>query len=137
VRRHPSYPRYCGLLVEGHLFTSVSSYPQEPGSRRNLDILSSRWARLEGDLGRVGECQRQALAIARAIASSWDEAHALAGLGRRAIVLGDCARGEKYLRVAHAVFLGMGAADAGSLNDEVCALGRGRDPAMPAGNPSL
>lgn len=28
--RYPSYPRNCGPLVHGHLFASVSTYPQEP-----------------------------------------------------------------------------------------------------------
>ena len=38
-----------------------------------------------GDPGRARDCHQQALDLAREIGSSWDEAHALAGLGRCAL----------------------------------------------------
>jgi hypothetical protein len=44
--------------------------------------------RVRGDLARAEGCHEQALKLAHAIDSPWDEAHALAGLGRCAIVTG-------------------------------------------------
>ena len=41
--------------------------------------------RVNGDLAQAEGCHRQALELARAFADSWDEAHALAGLGRCAL----------------------------------------------------
>jgi tetratricopeptide (TPR) repeat protein len=44
--------------------------------------------RVRGDLDQAVVCHRQALDLAREIDSSWDEAHALAGLGRCALAAG-------------------------------------------------
>ena len=44
--------------------------------------------RVNGDLAQAEGCHQQALELARAIANSWDEAHALVGLGRCALAVG-------------------------------------------------
>ena len=41
--------------------------------------------RLRGDLDRARSCHQRALDLAREIGIAWDEAHALAGLGRCAL----------------------------------------------------
>ena len=44
--------------------------------------------RVRGDLSAAGSCHRKALDLAREIGLSWDEAHALAGLGRCGLAAG-------------------------------------------------
>ena len=44
--------------------------------------------RVNGDLAQAEGCHQQALELARAIANSWDKAHALVGLGRCALAVG-------------------------------------------------
>ena len=51
--------------------------------------------RVCGDLRQAGSCHQQALDLARQIGSSWDEAHALAGLGRCALAAGRHRRGRR------------------------------------------
>ena len=60
--------------------------------------------------------------MARAIASSWDEAHALAGLGRCILAAGHAARAAVLLRQALEIFQGIGAAEAPELHAELEAL---------------
>jgi hypothetical protein len=55
--------------------------------------------------------------------SSWDEAHALAGLGRCALADGDAALAETLLRQALEIFRRTGAADAPALLAELESLG--------------
>jgi tetratricopeptide (TPR) repeat protein len=78
--------------------------------------------RLGGKLARAEGCHRQALDLARAIDSSWDEAHALAGLGRCALAAGRAARARTLLGQALEIFLRTGAAEAPGLAAELDAL---------------
>jgi tetratricopeptide (TPR) repeat protein len=78
--------------------------------------------RVGGDLAQAEGCHRQALDLARAIASSWDEAHALAGLGRCALAAGHATRAKALLQQALAIFQRIGAAEAPDLRDELDAL---------------
>lgn len=77
--------------------------------------------RVGGDLARTEECYQQALELARAIASMWDEAHALAGLGRCAMADGDATQAET-LRQALEIFQEIGAAEAPGVLAEVDSL---------------
>jgi hypothetical protein len=69
-------------------------------------------------------CHQEALKRARTIASSWDEAHALAGLGRCAISAGNVTQAQVLLRQAQEIFQQIGAAEAhtvrAELNAEEC-----------------
>lgn len=78
--------------------------------------------RLGGDLAQAEECHQQALELARAIASSRDEAHALAGLGRCALADGHAAEDEALLRQALEIFQRIGAAESPELRAELDAL---------------
>jgi len=60
--------------------------------------------------------------LARAITSSWNEACALAGLGRCAKVIGRTAQAEALLRQAHQIFHQIGAAEARDVLAELDAL---------------
>jgi hypothetical protein len=62
------------------------------------------------------------LELARAIASSWDEAHALAGLGRCAMAEGHATQAEVLLRQALEIFQRIGAAEAPDVLAELAAL---------------
>ena len=84
------------------------------------EIGTLHWAR--GEFARAGQCHQQALELARAIASAWDEASALAGLGRCAIAAGQPAQAEALLRQAHEIFQRIGAAEAPSVLAELNAL---------------
>ena len=64
---------------------------------------------------------RQALDLARAIASPWDEAHALAGLGRCALAAGRATQAAALLRRALEIFQRIGAAEAGDVSRELTA----------------
>jgi hypothetical protein len=63
-----------------------------------------------------------ALDLARAIASPWDEAHALAGLGRCALAAGHATQAAALLRQALEIFQRIGAAKAPDLLAELVAL---------------
>jgi hypothetical protein len=65
---------------------------------------------------------QQALELARGVASAWDEAHALAGLGRCAIAVGQPADAGHLLRQAQEIFHRIGAADALTVLAELDAL---------------
>ena len=67
-------------------------------------------------------CHQQALDLARAIASSWDEAHALAGLGRCALAAGHATQAGVLLRQALEIFQQIGAAEAPDLLAELDAI---------------
>jgi len=74
-----------------------------------------------GELAESERSHQQALELARAIASSWDEAHALAGLGRCAMV-GRAAEAEDKLRQALEIFERIGAAEVADVAAELEAL---------------
>ena len=68
--------------------------------------------RVSGDLAQAERCHQQALELVRASDSSWDEAHALAGVGRCAIAAGHAAQAGVLLRQALEIFQRIGAAEA-------------------------
>lgn len=78
--------------------------------------------RASGELAQARQCHQQALELARAIASAWDEATAVVGLGRCAIAAGEPAQAEGLLRQAHEIFQRIGAAEASSVLAELSSL---------------
>jgi len=78
--------------------------------------------RVTGDLAQAEGCHRQALDLTRQIGSSLDEAHALAGLGRCALAAGHATKAAALLRQALEIFQRIGAAEAGDVSRELCAL---------------
>jgi hypothetical protein len=62
------------------------------------------------------------LGLARQIGSAWDEAHALAGLGRCALAVGHAATAEGMLRQALEIFQRIGVAEAAGVSAELEAL---------------
>ena len=78
--------------------------------------------RVSGELALAQECHQRSLELSRDIDSSWDEAHALAGLGRCALADGDAAQAESSA-----------AAGAGDLPAD--RRGRGPGPARRTGRP--
>ena len=85
--------------------------------------------RASGDLAQAEECHQRALDLARAIASSWDEAHALAGLGRCALAAGHATQAEILLLQALEIFQRIGAAEADGVARELAALAEAGPPA--------
>jgi tetratricopeptide (TPR) repeat protein/transcriptional regulator with XRE-family HTH domain len=85
--------------------------------------------RLSGDLGHAEVCHQQALDLARATASSWDEAHALAGLGRCALAADHATQAGVLLRQAQEIFQRIGAAEATGLAAELDAMRASAHPA--------
>jgi hypothetical protein len=78
--------------------------------------------RISGDLAQAEGCHQRVLELARAIASSWDEAHALAGMSRCAIAAGHATQAEVLLRQALEIFQRLGAAETGDLAIELDAM---------------
>jgi hypothetical protein len=74
---------------------------------------------VRGDLERAGALHQQALDRSREIASPWDEAHALAGLGRCALDADRIAEAQARFRQALTIFQQMGAAEAVNLAAEL------------------
>ncbi len=85
--------------------------------------------RVSGDFAQAEDCHQQALELARAVASSWDEAHALAGLGRCAMSAGHATQAEALLRQALEIFQRIGAAEAAELTAELDATEAATNPA--------
>jgi tetratricopeptide (TPR) repeat protein len=78
--------------------------------------------RVRGGLDLAEECHREALELARAIASSRDEAEALVGLGRCALAAGQDKQAQNLMRQALEIFQRIGAAETPNLLDELHAL---------------
>jgi tetratricopeptide (TPR) repeat protein len=78
--------------------------------------------RVSGDLAQAEGSHHQALELARQIGSSWDEAHALAGLGRCALAAGHATQAEALLRQALEIFQRISAAETADLLAELDAL---------------
>ena len=78
--------------------------------------------RVSGDLAQAEGCHQQALDLARAIASSCDEARALAGLGRCAMADGHATQAGVLLRQGLEIFQRIGAAEAPDLLAELDTL---------------
>jgi DNA-binding SARP family transcriptional activator/tetratricopeptide (TPR) repeat protein len=74
------------------------------------------------ELDRAVTCHQQALDLALAIDSPWDEACALAGLGRCALAAGRIADAGAYLEQAQRIFQRTGAAEAIGIKAELHAL---------------
>jgi tetratricopeptide (TPR) repeat protein len=85
--------------------------------------------RVSGDLAPAEGCHRQALDLACQISSSWDEAHALAGLGRCALAAGHATQAQALLRQALEIFQRTGAAEASDVSRELAALTEAGPPA--------
>jgi hypothetical protein len=88
--------------------------PHRPHSNRGgaAEALNERGTlhRVSGELALAEKCHRQSLELSREIDSPWDEAHALAGLGRCALADGHTAQAEALLRQALEIFQRIGAA---------------------------
>jgi tetratricopeptide (TPR) repeat protein len=82
--------------------------------------------RVRSDLDQAGACHRQALDLAREIDSSWDEACALAGLGRCGLAAGRTADAVVGLRQALEIFEQTGAAEAADVAAELDTLTKAR-----------
>jgi Tetratricopeptide repeat len=78
--------------------------------------------RVSGEPAQATDCHQQALELARAISSSWDEAHALAGLGRCALGSGDTAQARLLLLEALGLFQQIGAAEVAEVQAELDAI---------------
>jgi tetratricopeptide (TPR) repeat protein len=77
--------------------------------------------RVSGNLAQADVCHQQALELARAI-GAWDEAHALAGLGRCALAADRTAEAQDRLRQALEILQRIGAAEAADIAAELDAL---------------
>jgi DNA-binding SARP family transcriptional activator len=78
--------------------------------------------RLRGELDLAAAYHREALDMARDIESSWDEAHALAGLGRCALSAGEVAGARDLLQRSQRIFEHIGAAETAELAAELSDL---------------
>jgi tetratricopeptide (TPR) repeat protein len=78
--------------------------------------------RSRGDLPRAEDYHREALRMAREIASPMDEGVALAGLGRCSLSEGHITEGGTWLRQAQIVFERLGTAEAQAVTRELKAL---------------
>ena len=104
---------------------ALSIYRHHLGERGGeAEALNERGTlhRVSSELARAAEYHQQALDLARAISSPWDEACALAGLGRCAMAAGHTTQAEPLLRLAHEKFQQIGAADAPAVLAELNAL---------------
>ena len=100
---------------------------------REAEALNERGTlyRVSGELALAQECHQRSLELSREIDSSWDEAHALAGLGRCALAAGRAAQAESLLRQALEIFQRIGAAEAQELLAELDALAGARPHSHP------
>ena len=141
--RAPGAPEAAGATVIGPARAEAEAVARGgyPGAARDLDEalgsyrdISDRAGEAEalneagtlhrvcGDLRQAGSCHQQALDLARQIGSAWDEAHALAGLGRCALAAGHTAKAADMLRQALEIFQRTGAAEAADVARELGAL---------------
>ena len=114
-----------------HLQEALSIYRDIGSIGGEVTVLNEAGAlsRERGDLGEARSRHQQALDLARAIDSSWDEVNALAGLGRYALADDGTAEGEAGLRRALMIFQRIGSAEAAGVSAELDALsglGQGR-----------
>jgi hypothetical protein len=70
----------------------------------------------------VGASSAAALGLARELGTSWDQAHALAGLGRCALAAGRTIDAQAGLRQAQEIFQQIGAAEAATVSAELDAI---------------
>ena len=83
--------------------------------------------RISNDLIRAVKCHEQALMLARQIKGSWDEAHALAGLGRCAVADGRVEQGAATLKEALELFERIGAAETSEVRAELNVIAKLRN----------
>jgi hypothetical protein len=76
-------------------------------------------------------CHQRALDLARATVGSWNEAHALAGLGRCTLAADHATQAETLLRQALAIFQRIGAAEADDISRELTGLTEAGPPRLP------
>jgi tetratricopeptide (TPR) repeat protein len=110
------YPAAAQLLDQAlGIYRYLGSLSGEVTTLNERGILH----RVSVELAQAKECHQHALELARAITSPWDEAHALAGLGRCAITEGHAVRAEILLRQALEIFQRIGAAEVPDLHIEL------------------
>jgi tetratricopeptide (TPR) repeat protein/transcriptional regulator with XRE-family HTH domain len=88
-------------------------------------------SRTGGDLSQARSYHQQALDLARQMSIPLEEAHALAGFGRCALLAGHTAEAEEGLRQAMAIFQRIGSAETADVSTELDALHGTLDPASP------
>lgn len=81
-----------------------------------------------GEVTAARDCHNQSLALSRQISSAWDEAHALAGLGRCAHATGRNRDAANLLRQAHSIFARIYAHEAHDVAAEIDSLPEDGDP---------
>ena len=117
-RRTGDYPGAARALEQAvHIFRDLSRL----GEAAALIEKGTLYA-IQGELTEAEGCYLQALELARDMFSPWDEARALAGLGRCAMGNGDPAQAGFLLRRALEIFDRIGAAEAQELLAEVNGL---------------
>ena len=108
------------------LEASLRIYREIGGKGGEAEVLNEMGIlqRLHANLDRAKELHLQALALAREIGSFWDEAHALANLGRCALAAGSLTDAESYLRQAWEIFQRIGGPEGDGISTELDALAR-------------
>ena len=115
-RETGDYPAAAQLLDEAlGIFRDLGDRAGEPEALNEKGTLH----RASGDLAQAKGCHQQALEQARALASPWTEAHALAGLGRCALAAGHATQAETLLRQALEIFQRIGAAETAGVSAEL------------------
>jgi tetratricopeptide (TPR) repeat protein len=126
-RRAGDYPGAAQALDEA--LTIFRDHADRGGEASVLNEMGAL-DHARGASDQAAALHRQALDLARQIESNWDEAHALAGLGRCA---DDTAQGETCLRGALEIFQRTGAAgDAAEISAELDALAQIERPPLKA-----
>jgi tetratricopeptide (TPR) repeat protein len=106
------------------LGAALSIYRDISDRGGEVEVLNETGAlhRVHGDLDQAQGYHRQALHLAGEIGSLWDEAHALAGLGRCAQAAGRTSDALVNLRRAREIFQQIGAAEASDVSAELDAI---------------
>lgn len=71
---------------------------------------------------------QEALELGLQLCTPWDQAHALAGIGRCALAAGNAADAHSYLRQAHEIFQRIGATEATGIATELRAIAPHQQP---------
>ena len=113
------YPAAAQVLDEAlGIFREVGDRGSESEALNERGTLH----RVSGDLAQAEACHQQAQEPARATVCLWDEAHALAGLGRCAIAADHATQAGPLLRQALEIFQQIGAAETPDVLAELDAL---------------
>ncbi len=83
---------------------------------------------VSGNPGQAAQRHQEALDLALQICTPWDQAHALAGLGRCAVATGNTADAHRNLRQAHQIFQDIGATEAAGIAIELRAIAQQQYP---------